>query len=146
MIVAPALVRRGFWPGFWISHIFVDHPASQAGGREIWGLPKELAQFTWETVAEGMHVEARRESTSLAAFDCHPAAWGVLLPFLLPAISRKGSRYLKFLGTGRARLGLVRGRIELPAESPFAALGFGEVPRLLNLKTLNLTAHPPRSI
>jgi acetoacetate decarboxylase len=25
----------------------VDNPDSVAGGREIWGLPKELAEFSW---------------------------------------------------------------------------------------------------
>src|SRR5690348_3769306 len=41
LLLAPALVATGGRIGFWISHIYVDDPASQAGGREIWGLPKE---------------------------------------------------------------------------------------------------------
>jgi acetoacetate decarboxylase len=46
LIVVPALTRSGIHAGWWISHLTVDHPDALAGGREIWGLPKELAQFT----------------------------------------------------------------------------------------------------
>ncbi len=37
--------------GGWVTHIYVDNPDSVAGGREIWGLPKELAEFSWEAIA-----------------------------------------------------------------------------------------------
>jgi hypothetical protein len=33
------------WRGFVVSHIYVDSEASLWGGREIWGLPKQLAEF-----------------------------------------------------------------------------------------------------
>jgi acetoacetate decarboxylase len=36
-----------FRPGFVVEHIYVDSSASMRGGREIWKLPKELADFTW---------------------------------------------------------------------------------------------------
>lgn len=36
--------------------IWVDSPASRAGGRELWGIPKELAEFT--RTVEGSEVEA----------------------------------------------------------------------------------------
>ncbi len=48
LIVAPALVSYQAKFGGWVSHIYVDNPDSVAGGREIWGLPKEMAEFTWE--------------------------------------------------------------------------------------------------
>ena len=40
------LVRRGR-PAFWVDTMHVDHPGSRAGGRAIWGVPKELATFDW---------------------------------------------------------------------------------------------------
>ncbi len=46
IIIAGFLSYKGKFGG-WVSHIYVDNPESVAGGREIWGLPKELAQFTW---------------------------------------------------------------------------------------------------
>jgi acetoacetate decarboxylase len=47
LIVVAALVSYKGKIGSWISHIYVDNEDSVAGGREIWGLPKEMAQFTW---------------------------------------------------------------------------------------------------
>lgn len=38
-------VRVGGRPFTTITHIWVDHPASIAGGRELWGIPKQQAIF-----------------------------------------------------------------------------------------------------
>lgn len=48
LIIVPAVVSYQGKIGSWISHIYVDHVDSVAGGREIWGLPKELADFEWQ--------------------------------------------------------------------------------------------------
>lgn len=48
LIVVAGLVRYQDRIGSWISHIYVDSEESVAGGRNIWGLPKEMAEFTWE--------------------------------------------------------------------------------------------------
>ncbi|HEY9821570.1 MAG TPA: acetoacetate decarboxylase family protein, partial [Candidatus Sericytochromatia bacterium] len=42
LIVAAGMVRYSGKIGGWVSHIYVDNADSVAGGREIWGLPKEL--------------------------------------------------------------------------------------------------------
>jgi acetoacetate decarboxylase len=47
LIVVAALVRYQGKIGSWVSHIYVDNLDSVAGGREVWGLPKEMADFTW---------------------------------------------------------------------------------------------------
>lgn len=39
-------VRRGLRPLVTITDIWVDSAASRAGGRELWGIPKDLAVFT----------------------------------------------------------------------------------------------------
>ncbi|WP_122818203.1 acetoacetate decarboxylase family protein [Nocardioides pantholopis] len=36
-----------------ITDIWVDSPASRAGGRELWGIPKELCDFTQDTSRRG---------------------------------------------------------------------------------------------
>ena len=41
LIVVPGLVRYQNKTATWISHIYVDDEKSVAGGREIWGLPKD---------------------------------------------------------------------------------------------------------
>ncbi|KQY59133.1 hypothetical protein ASD11_05945 [Aeromicrobium sp. Root495] len=44
-IMATVLVRQGLRPRVWITHIWVDSPASRDGGRELWAIPKDLAEF-----------------------------------------------------------------------------------------------------
>jgi hypothetical protein len=44
-VLAAVRVRVGGRTCTTVTHIWVDHPASVAGGRELWGVPKELAAF-----------------------------------------------------------------------------------------------------
>ncbi|GAB2980168.1 acetoacetate decarboxylase family protein [Saccharothrix stipae] len=47
-LLAAVLVREGPRFGVSITRIWVDSPASRAGGRELWGIPKESAEFEWD--------------------------------------------------------------------------------------------------
>ena len=60
LIVVAGLVRYGSTVGAWISHIYVDSDLSIAGGREIWGLPKEEAQFLWHPEGGAMVKQSDR--------------------------------------------------------------------------------------
>lgn len=56
-LMSTVLVRKGLrlYPS--ITHIWVDSPESRDGGRELWGIPKELAEFEVhgpEWTAEGI--------------------------------------------------------------------------------------------
>lgn len=146
LIVAPCLVRRSLNSGFWVSHIYVDHPGSQAGGREIWGLPKELARFHWQVGEQALRVEARRGEVGLASLGGPLPWWGPALPLALPAISRLDGRALGFWGLALARLGFSSGRIEIPGESPLAALGLAGPCRVFYLDDLRFTARPPHRL
>jgi hypothetical protein len=42
-----SVARSGAKIGLYVQQIWVSDARSQAGGRGIWGLPKELATFTW---------------------------------------------------------------------------------------------------
>lgn len=44
-LMATVLVHRGLRPHVAITHIWVDSPASRAGGRALWAIPKDLADF-----------------------------------------------------------------------------------------------------
>lgn len=44
-LLAAVLVRDGLRPRVTITDIWVDSPASMTGGRELWGIPKDLATF-----------------------------------------------------------------------------------------------------
>lgn len=45
-LLAAVAVRRGLRPAVTITHIWVDSEPSRDGGRELWGIPKELSALT----------------------------------------------------------------------------------------------------
>jgi len=51
LVAVPSLGQGGI--RVTIPQIWVDSPASMRGGRELWGIPKELARFRWNEPAEG---------------------------------------------------------------------------------------------
>ena len=44
-LLAALVVRHGRWFGLSITDIWVDSESSMLGGRELWGIPKDLATF-----------------------------------------------------------------------------------------------------
>lgn len=47
-IMSTLMVRRGLRLQVSITHIWVDSPDSRDGGRDLWAIPKDLAEFTVE--------------------------------------------------------------------------------------------------
>lgn len=70
-LLAAVLVRHGRGVGLSITDIWVDSPTSMAGGRALWGIPKELATF------EGLSAAAAGVPIASASFT----------PGRLPAVS-----------------------------------------------------------
>jgi hypothetical protein len=64
--------------GLVVSHIYVDSEESMRGGREIWKLPKEMAEFTWSRSA----VEVRQDDKVLfrARMRRRPGRIPLLIP------------------------------------------------------------------
>ncbi len=84
------LARYGRHIGVFVEHLWVDSHASLLGGREIWGLPKELATFTADE--QGMHVSDA--AGLIATIQCAPRTNSILPVFLIPAgIGRLGDRW-----------------------------------------------------
>lgn len=142
LILAPALVATGGRIGFWISHIFVDDPASQAGGRAIWGLPKALASFAWEP--EGSEVSVSTGAQLLCHIRLRRRAPSVPVPMYLPAFGRDAGRFLFFTGRGSASVACAAGEIRIPTGSPLESCGFEDSRRLLIARHLRLRVGPPR--
>lgn len=146
LIVAPALVTYGGKIGSWISHIYVDNESSVAGGREIWGLPKELANFDWKdtgvSISQNNKLLCRlaRKQTLLSLSGW----WRTSLSIF--AISRIKDNFLFFKGQSKSQIGLIRGNLELPADSPFARLNLGRPFVTINLERLTLVAEIPEII
>jgi acetoacetate decarboxylase len=106
LIAVCALVRAAGRYGFWVSHIYVDHELSRAGGRQIWGLPKELAEFDW---TEG-GVTVRRSGVPLLDVSWRWPVPGIPLRGWVPVLSARNGQLMDFRGTGNTRARLVRAR------------------------------------
>lgn len=105
-LVAP-LVRRGATVGLSITDIWVDSAASKAGGRELWGIPKDMADF--EMAHEpAFHGTARLGGELVARARVARRRAGLRLPFPL-----RGTIW-QTLDAGLARTPLrVTGRVHL---------------------------------
>ena len=81
-VLAAPLVRSRWRVGVSITDIWVDSAASKAGGRELWGIPKELADFsmTHQPSFDGV---ARVDGELVASARVAPRPWSVRLPFPL---------------------------------------------------------------
>lgn len=130
LIVVGGLVRYPGKIGGWVSHIYVDNPDSVAGGREIWGLPKELAEFTWEknvsTTAPENRVTVRQGDRVLCSLSYSQPSFGLPIPFQGNVLSTLGSSILVFQGKVEATTSLVSSKLTIPTDSPFVSLGLGQ--------------------
>ncbi|RKT54399.1 acetoacetate decarboxylase family protein [Saccharothrix australiensis] len=64
-LVAVVPVRRGARIGLSITHAWVDSAASRAGGRALWGIPKEAARFEVDPRGSASAHDGRRAVASV---------------------------------------------------------------------------------
>ncbi|HEU0027209.1 MAG TPA: acetoacetate decarboxylase family protein [Ktedonobacterales bacterium] len=100
IVAVPVLV--GWRPGLYIDHIWVDSLASLWGGRRIWGLPKNLADFAWSD--HGVTVADNAGLIMELALDRSPAR-GPALPFATAGIGQLGDHWAWGVVPMRARFG-----------------------------------------
>ncbi|MBG1241082.1 acetoacetate decarboxylase family protein [Nostoc sp. NZL] len=143
LIVAPALVNYQRKIGGWVSHIYVDNTDSVAGGREIWGLPKELAEFTWE---QGNHVTVHQENRKLCSlkYNRQSLAWRQGLS--ASGFSAKGADLLIFPAEFESLLGLIGSKLEIPSESPFSGIGLGQPWLTVRCEQMSLRVDAPKVV
>lgn len=128
-IMATVLVRDGWRLRVSITHIWVNSAASREGGRKLWAIPKDLAEFD----------VAPHSSYAAQGIGSLGVGSARRLPRALPmgfhiAQDRSGSLLVSPV-TGRLRLGLATGRWAFAPDGP---LGFLTGRRPL----LTLLAHP----
>jgi len=129
-----SVVRRGLRVGLSVHGIWVDSVASLWGGREIWGLPKQLATFTWRNRGLTMTAEDGRLDVR---FSGSPR-WSARVPFIAPAFGSAG-QFFHGIGHGRLRLA----RIEVVADLPSLRV-HTDAPTLW-LNDFRLVVRAPRS-
>lgn len=145
LIVIAALVGYKGKFGGWVSHIYVDNPDSVAGGREIWGLPKELAEFTWEKGAQE-RVEVRQGNRILCGFSYNRQGFGWRQWLGASGFSTNGSNLLLFPAELESQLGLVSSKLEVPVESPFASLALGQPWLTVHCNQMHLKVSAPEVV
>lgn len=107
ILAVPALL--GWRPALYIDRIWVDSLASLWGGRRIWGLPKELAEFTWD--ARGVSIADDAGPLIRLGLDRSPAH-GPMLPFATASLGLLNQRWLWSVFPMRARFGRAGMRVE----------------------------------
>jgi acetoacetate decarboxylase len=143
LIVAPALVRYQGKIGSWISHIYVDHPDSVAGGRNIWGLPKELADFSWSE--DRVAVSQGDRSLCQVRYDRFGlplTPWGKI-ELSGNVFGGLATDILAFTGDFETSLKWISFDLSIPDESPFATINFGHPWFSIQCNRLHLTANAP---
>ena len=114
-IMSTVLVREGWRVRVSITHIWVNSPASRDGGRELWAIPKDLADF--DVVPHSSYVARGIGALSLGRVRRLP--WRVPAGFTI-AQDRAGSLLVSPVA-GRMRFGVARGRWSFEVDGP---LGF----------------------
>ncbi|BAZ02299.1 hypothetical protein NIES37_63110 [Tolypothrix tenuis PCC 7101] len=142
LIVVPAVVSYQGKIGGWISHIYVDHVDSVAGGREIWGLPKELADFEWQE----NNVTVRQGNRKLCTLNYtqQSLAWRQSLD--ASGFSAINNDLLLFSVGMKSRLGLISSKLEVPRESPFAGIGLGQPFLTISSQEMSLKVSAPEVV
>jgi len=146
IVVAGSVSYKGQL-GAWVSHIYVDNSDSVAGGREIWGLPKELAEFTWEKrEGDRANVTVRQGNKQLCSLNYSQQGIAWKFPFNGNVFSALNSDLLLFKGELEARIGLVNGQLDIPTESPFSSLNLGQPWLTLYCEELRFVAGVPEVV
>ncbi len=146
LIVVAGVVNYSGKIGGWVSHIYVDNSDSVAGGREIWGLPKELAEFNW-LKGEESNVTVRQGNQQLCSLTYSQPSFGLpIIPLSGPVLSSLGTDLLLFKGEFESRLGLINSKLVVPAESPFSSLNLGQPWLAVYCDDLRLVAGAPQVV
>jgi acetoacetate decarboxylase len=145
LIVVSGLLHRGSKIGAWISHIYVDHPDSVAGGREIWGLPKQMAEFTWN-VGKLPSVQVKQGDQHLCTLSSSWQLSGWQQPLSGPVFSILKTQLLQFTGEGKLKLHLAGVDLSLSPASPLVELNLGRPWLGFYCDSLSLSVNAPFAV
>jgi acetoacetate decarboxylase len=120
LLVLPALTRVRGRLGWWVSHAYVDSPASLAGGRAMWGVPKDLATFAWRD--GGVALTGDDGTPLLDARWRAPRRTAALPARMATNGTTGGGDRRRFTGTGTLDVAPARVGLDVAAGAPFGAL------------------------
>ena len=136
---APA--RSGARFGLYVHHIWVDSVPSLWGGRDIWGLPKQMATFDWQDAT--VRISDASGPIATLSVDAQTARLP-RLPILAPIFGDLGGRRVFALAQGLGRLGRARMHVHSWSQPVPYRPRTGPLPGLA-LKPFYLTIPAPTS-
>lgn len=152
LIVVAGLTRYQNKLGSWISHIYVDNETSVAGGREIWQLPKEMADFSWEPdvaqeSAKQGKVTVKQDNQLLCQLEYkkewyQPSTWWQQ-EIAADAFSGLDTDLWQFNNRFKCQFDWLSGKVEIPESSPFANLNLEQPLLTVKMNQLDLVAGKP---
>lgn len=102
------VLHAGPRPAIWIGGLAVDLPESVSGGRNIWGLPKQLARITWSS-AERPRASADQHGALLLSFEGVPRQVRSLpLRSSIDVLGVRDGHVKRFAATFDGQLGITR--------------------------------------
>jgi hypothetical protein len=139
--------KNGLGLIFHVTHMRVDDTSSRQAGRELWGMPKELARFhynysqgqrTFEASVrdEAGHTLATGDFSSIIGL---PRLVRVPMPF--PTLQLINAQPHHIAATFWSALQLCRGGMRIPADSELATLGVVGRKPLLSFAGLGFRLH-----
>lgn len=130
-LLAGLVVRQSGKMRYWftVTHMWVDNEASLQGGREKWGVPKELARFEYESARNERDFKGVAHSADgktlaqgdFRAFLNLPRKLHLPVPF--PDLQMLHGQPYRSSGTFWSALEICRGGMTIPTDSPLAAVG-----------------------
>ncbi len=130
LIAGLIIQQRGKLPYYFnVTHMGVDNEISLRGGRELWGVPKELAEFDYQSSPDNHDFRgiARSETGAVLAEGNFKAT--VTLPRFLklpcpfPDLQMLHNQPHAASGLFWSRIEFCRGGMVIPPDSPLAELG-----------------------
>lgn len=135
-IMATALVRSGWRSYVNILKIWVDSPASRDGGRALWAIPKDLADFEVTPQRSYGAVENGVPIGSLDVTRIRSIPVGVPIGFRIA--QERDNAILLTKVRGRGRIGLAKARWEFDPAGPLGYLAGRRSLLTLALRPLRL--------
>ena len=152
LIVVAGLTRYQNKIGSWISHIYVDNEISVAGGREIWQLPKEMTDFSWESdsaIASAKEGQVTVKQSDLLFCQLEykkewyqPSTWW-LQEIAADAFSGLDTELWQFNNRFKCKFEWLSGQVQIPESSPFASLNLERPLLTIKMNQLDLIAGKP---
>lgn len=132
--------------GHWVARMYVDSEASLRGGREIWALPKTLAQFSLRE--GGVDVRAEDGTTMGLSFRAKGPAFPIRSSVV--TLQRADRELVRFRGDFQARMQLAQVRIDHFASTDPGWKGFAPNRRLplpgVHFASFESLMQPPRRL